>query len=85
MSHGTVWEMLHDLGYRKVASRYVPHNLTSSQRQDRLETCQTHLTRYQGDASILDRIIAIDETWLRSYDPLNPQSAAEWRLPGEAP
>ncbi len=41
------------------------------------------MDRYQSDPSILDRIIAIDETWLNSYDPLNPQSAAEWRLPGE--
>jgi hypothetical protein len=41
------------------------------------------MDRNQSDPSILYRIIAIGETWLRSYDPLNPQSAAEWRLPGE--
>ncbi len=75
LSHGTVWGMLHKLGYRKIGSRYVPHELTSYQRQNKVETCRRHMDRYQSEPSILDRIIAIDETWLRSYDSLNPQSA----------
>ena len=28
VSHGSVWHMLHEINYRKVASRYVPHVLT---------------------------------------------------------
>jgi hypothetical protein len=76
-SNGSVWQMLHDMGYRKVASRYVPHILTCAQKQARVDKC------YEHDPNFLHRVVAIDETWLRSYDPKDPKSAAEWRLPTE--
>jgi hypothetical protein len=28
-----------------------------------------YLNRYQSDPDFLDRLIAIDETWIKSYDP----------------
>ncbi len=33
VSHGSVWHMLHEMNYRKVASRYVSHVLTHAQKQ----------------------------------------------------
>jgi hypothetical protein len=83
VSHGSVWHMLHEMNYRKVASRYVPHVLTHAQNQLRVDRCQQYLERYEHDPNLLNRIVAIDETWLRSYDTEDLRSAAEWRLPTE--
>ncbi|KAJ4436852.1 hypothetical protein ANN_16984 [Periplaneta americana] len=46
-------------------------DLTEAQRWIRYDTAQTHLERYdrEGDA-FLRRIVALDETWARSYEPL---------------
>ncbi len=33
VSHGPVWHMLHEMNYRKVASRYVSHVLTHARKQ----------------------------------------------------
>jgi hypothetical protein len=51
--------------------------------QARVDICQRNLRRYEYDLTLLHQIVAIDETWLRSYDPKDPKSAAEWRLPEE--
>ncbi len=61
----------------------MPHALTCYQMQARVDICQRNLRRYEYDLTLLHRIVAIDETWLRSYDPKDPKSAAEWRLPEE--
>ena len=83
ISVSTVWRMLQDLGYKKIASKYVPHTLTCSQMKARVDACKRNLERYEQDSTLLHRIVAIDETWLRSYDPKDPKTAAEWTLPHE--
>ena len=40
---------------------------------------------YRTSKDMLDRIIAIDESWLRSYDPQDSQSAKRWCLPSQEP
>jgi hypothetical protein len=62
VSHGSVWHMLHEMNYRKVASRYVPRVLTHAQKQLRVDRCQQHLERYEYDPNLLNRIVAIYET-----------------------
>ncbi len=49
----------------------------------RVDACKRNLERYEQDSTLLHRIVAIDETWLRSYDPKDPKTAAEWTLPHE--
>jgi hypothetical protein len=83
ISVSTVWRMLQDLGYKKIDSKYVPHTLTYSQMKARVDACKHNLERYEQDSTLLHRIVAIDETWLRSYDPKDPKTAAEWTLPHE--
>ncbi|CAG2164688.1 unnamed protein product [Oppiella nova] len=41
--------------------------------------------RYQRERGFLDKIIAIDETWLKSYDPQDPRQTSEWLLPEQKP
>ena len=41
LSHGTIFTIIHDyLEMRKVTSRWVPHKLTSEQKQERVRICQ---------------------------------------------
>ncbi len=42
-----------------------------------------NLDMYINDNTVLDRIISIDETWIRCYDPFSPQQALKWKLKGE--
>ncbi len=44
-----------------------------------------HLERYNSDVEMLDRIIAIDETWLKYYDPKDYWASRQYRFPGEPP
>ena len=71
------------LGMRKIASRWVPWDLTEAQRWLRYDAAQTHLQRYgrDGDA-FLRHIIALDEKWARSYEPLLKHQSNEWRQQG---
>ena len=68
---------------QKIASWWVPWDLTGAQRWLRYHTAQTHLQRYgrNGDA-FLWCIIAPDETWARSYRPLLKCQSNEWHHHG---
>ncbi|KAJ4449803.1 hypothetical protein ANN_01209 [Periplaneta americana] len=59
---------------------WVPWDLTEAQRWIQYDTAQTHLERYdcEGDA-FLGRIVELDETWARSYEPLLKRQSNEWR------
>ena len=55
---------------RKIAAKWVPHALTEQQKWCRNETCRIHLERYQNEGeNLLNNIITIDETWVRTYEP----------------
>ena len=73
------------MGANKVASVWVPHELTHEQRVLRANMAWDHFERYTDDNTILDRIIAIDETWLRSYDPKDDYASRQWVFPDEDP
>ncbi len=85
ISTSSTRRLLKAVGPRNIASRWVPHDLTPAQKQLRADICTEHLERYNGDNGILSRIIAIDEMWIKSYDPSDPFSSHQWRLPGQSP
>jgi transposase len=70
---------------KKIATRWVPHHLTPVQKRSRVDICAKHLERYNSDHKMLDRIIAIDETWLKYYDPKDYWASRQYSLPGEPP
>ena len=37
----------------------------------------------EGDRNFIDKIISIDETWIKSYDPQDSRQSSEWLLPGQ--
>ena len=55
---GSVFRLIHAMDADKVASVWVPHNLTEDQRVLRANTSWEHYDRWTDDNSILDRIIA---------------------------
>jgi len=54
--------LLKIVGAKKVASRWVPHELEPGQKESRVQICSEHLERFNNNPDILRRIIAIDET-----------------------
>lgn len=85
MSQSTLSRLLADIGARKIRSRWVPHELTDRQMKARHNIAGKHLARYQKESGFLNKIIAIDETWLKSYDPQDARHTSEWLLPGQKP
>ena len=71
-----------NLNMRRIAARWVPHCLSEEQKTERMETAKTLLKRYikEGE-SFLNRIVAIDETWIRSYEPELKRQSSEWHTP----
>lgn len=83
VSHSSVYRILTErLGMKKISARWVPHCLTKEQIEDRLRVAQNLLERYEKEGeSFISRIVAIDETWLRSYEPELKRQSTEWHTP----
>ena len=59
-----------NLQKRKVCARWIPHCLTAEQKQKRLEIATLPRQRYNVEGQeFLYRIVAIDETWVRDFEP----------------
>ena len=84
ISHGSVYLLLKRGSYRKVGSIWLPHQL-SEDLELRIRAARKNLQWFGKNPRMLGRIIAIDETYVRSYSPLDRQQAREWQLPGEEP
>ena len=80
ITHGSAHSILTErLKMRKVAARWMPHMLTDSEKQNRVKIARSLLHRYgeEGD-EMLQRIVAIDETWARSFEPELKRQSSEW-------
>jgi transposase len=73
-----------DFGMHKVCAKWVPRDLTPEQRWVREMTADSLLSRFKTDPSMLDCVLAIDETWFRCYEPRKKQQDLEWHRHGEA-
>ena len=85
VSVGSVHTILHGLGIRKLASRFVPKFLTSEMCENRLQCCQENILIFDeyGD-NFLKNIITVDETPLSLYIPESKRESSEWKFPGES-
>ena len=80
ISHVSAYRILTErLQMRKVAPRWVPHMLSETEKHQRVKIARSLLQRYEeeGDKR-LQRIVAIDETWMRSFEPELKQQSSEW-------
>ena len=79
----SLFRLLGEIGAKKIKSRWCPHELTDVQRQARHAITGKHLARYQREIGFLNKIVAIDETMLKSYDPVDSRKSSDWLLPGQ--
>ena len=81
VSEGTAHAILSlHLNMRKLKQQWVPHTLTTEHRETRVRLSTCHLQREQREgARFLERIVAGDETWVKSFEPELPQQTAIWR------
>jgi len=86
LSHGTIHRIIHDhLGLRKLASRWVPNQLSTKNRQDRLNFCKEMLGRIESGQVRLDQIVTGDECWIYFRQIAKRASSRAWTAPGQAP
>ena len=85
LSESSLLRILKEIGARKKMSKWIPHELTDIQKQARYVIAGKHLARYQRETGFLNKIIAIDETMLKSYDPKDQRQTSEWLLPSQPP
>ena len=68
---------------RRIAARWVPHGLSEEQKCRRLETAQQLLHRFREEGNeFLQKVVAIDETWIRDFQPELKSQSSEWRREG---
>ncbi|GBP38515.1 Putative uncharacterized protein FLJ37770 [Eumeta japonica] len=87
ISKERVREIIHEhMNMRKISARWVPKMLTPFDKQRRLQTSKDFL-ELVGDNidEICDRIVTVDETWVRQYDPESKQESMQWTKKGERP
>ena len=55
---------------RKVAAKWAPHQLSEEQKAARKRVAEELLWRYEAECEqFLKRIVAIDEIWIRDFEP----------------
>ncbi|CAF1083628.1 unnamed protein product [Rotaria sp. Silwood1] len=65
LSRGTIERIIHDcLKMRKVTSRWVAHQLTDEQKQERFRICRQNLEKFRNGTWRLCNIITGHETWI---------------------
>ena len=80
VSHGSVCKGLRTLGMVHKLSKWVPHELSVKNKEDRMRICAILLSRFRDDP-FLDRLVTCDEKWV-FYE--NVTRSKHWAKPGEA-
>lgn len=82
-AHGILVDKMHA---SKICSRWIPHNLTDSQKDHRVLCARNLLAQYDNaDPRRLSEIITGDETWIKYDVPLSKEKNKVWVLKGERP
>ena len=81
MSTASVFRILtQTLQKRKVAAKWVPHHLSEEQKAARKRVAEELLRRYEAEGEqFLNRIVAIDETWIRDFEPELKSQSCQWK------
>lgn len=74
-----------DLKMKKLLGKWIPHELSDSQRQMRVFLARQNIKIYNKTKAILQRTISIDESWVSLYMQPNRDQARSWQYPGEQP
>ncbi|GBP82491.1 Histone-lysine N-methyltransferase SETMAR [Eumeta japonica] len=82
-----VGEIIHEhMNMKKISARWVPKMLTPFDKQRRLQTSKDFLEFVEDNIDeICDRIVTVDETWVRQYNPESKQESMQWTKKEERP
>ncbi len=84
MSHTTMCKVLKkDLQMSKITPKFQPRILTQEQKDRRLVYSQRNLTKLDSDPGLMHRIVATDESWIYTFDPLTKCADMQWRFKEE--
>jgi hypothetical protein len=65
---------------RKVATKWVPHQLSEEQTAARMRVAEKLLRNYEAECEqFLNRIVATDETWIRDFKPQLKSQSSQWK------
>ena len=68
---------------RRNAARWVPHDLSGAQNCRRVEIAQHLLHRFREEVNkFLQNVVAIDEMWIRDFEPELKSKSIKWRGKG---
>lgn len=87
LSHSNVHRILQDhLLLEKKFAKWVPKNLSDTDRQRRVQCAQQNLALIKRHGwNFFSQLVTGDETWIKTYDPASRAEAAEWRYADEPP
>ena len=86
LSRRTLQRIVHDcLGLRKITSRWVPHTLTTEQKQKRVAICQQNLAMFKQGKWRLSDIFTGDELWFYHRKIDKRVTNSSWVYEGEEP
>lgn len=86
LSRGTIFNIIHEsLKMKKVSSRWVPHELSEKNRQDRVRICQENLTKFKEGKYRLCDVVTGDESWFYHRKIGSKQSNSSWVSEGQRP
>ncbi|GFS79447.1 histone-lysine N-methyltransferase SETMAR, partial [Nephila pilipes] len=84
MSVGSVFTiMTEDLKKKKLCARFVPHTLTTEQKEHRIASSEDLIAAADEDPNFLKTIVTGDESWCLEYDPETKRLSSEWTSPGK--
>ncbi|GFT15152.1 histone-lysine N-methyltransferase SETMAR [Nephila pilipes] len=84
MSVGSVFTiMTEDLKKKKLCARFVPHTLTTEQKEHRIASSEDLIATADEDPNFLKTIVTGDESWCLEYDPETKRQSSEWTSPGK--
>jgi len=81
MSTASVFRIVtQTLQKREVAAKWVPHQLSEEQKAARKRVAEELLRRYEAEGEqLLNRIVAIDETWIRDFESQLKSQSSQWK------
>ncbi|CAF3844937.1 unnamed protein product [Rotaria sp. Silwood1] len=86
LSRGTIERIIHDcLKMRKVTSRWVVHQPTDEQKQERFRICRQNLEKFRNGTCRLCDIITGNETWIYHGQIDRKSSNSTWVGENESP
>ncbi|GFT02224.1 histone-lysine N-methyltransferase SETMAR, partial [Nephila pilipes] len=84
MSVGSVFTiMTEDLKKKKLCARFVPHTLTTEQKEHRIASSEDLIAAADEDPNFLKTIVTGDESWCLEYDPETERQSSEWTSSGK--